>query len=93
MMVSSKNEVGMLTDLDLSKVDSYSEKELVVLANSINAFLTLDDMRVKGLISGGPSINRDEMHNLLVYCKDRSVEPDSDPQVLEQYIIAITESM
>ena len=82
----------MLTDLDLSKIDGYSESELQVLANSINAFLVLDDMRREGFISIGPTINKEEMQNILVYCQDRSVSPDTDPKVLEQYIIAVTET-
>lgn len=82
----------MLTDLDLTKIDGYTEAELQVLANSINAFLVLDELRSGGAISVGPTINKEEMQNLLVYCRDRSVSPDTDPKVVEQYIIAVAET-
>lgn len=82
----------MLTDLDLTKIDGYTEAELQVLANSINAFLVLDELMSDGAMSVGPKINKEEMHNLLVYCRDSGVSPETDPKVVEQYIIAVAET-
>ncbi len=83
----------MLINFSIEAFEKYSDSELQIFANVINAFLLADSLKKKGILKGGPKVDKDAMKNILVYCDDRGIKPEKNPKKLLKYIDAINESL
>lgn len=83
----------MLPSISFNDFESYSDSDLQIFANLINAFLYADSLKSDGIIEGGPEIDRNAMLQLLVYCDDRGIVPAKEKSEIWKYLNAINESL
>lgn len=83
----------MIPNVSFDDLEKYSDGDLQIFANVINAFLYADGLKSNGFISGGPEINRNAMRQMLVYCDDRGIAPVVEKTEIMKYLHAINESL
>ncbi len=83
----------MISDMCFDDLDKYSDNDLQIFANVIGAFLYADGLKIDGLISGGPDIDKNAMLQMLVYCDDRGVAPAAEKVEIMKYLHVINESL
>jgi len=81
----------MINILDLNDYDKYTDEEMQVFADVINAFLYAEKLKKEGALSGGPIINKKAFAQILKYCDDRNIKPAKEEEKLIEYLGIINE--
>ena len=72
----------MIELVNLNEFEKYSDEEMQVFADVINTFFYAEKLRNKGLLTGGPEINKKAFKQILKYCKDRNIKPEKKEEKL-----------
>lgn len=83
----------MISNLDLNKYETYSEDDLQVLANVVYTLLFAEKLRKKGVLKGGPSIDKKAFKQLLEYCDERGIKPQKDEKIILEYLEIINSKL
>jgi len=83
----------MLTNLNLNNYENYSDEDLQIFANLVNAFIYAEKLKRKGIIEGGPKIDRKSFSHLLEFCDERGIKPIKEESKLMQYLEVINSKL
>ena len=72
--------------VDLNKYETYSEEDLQIFANVVCAMLYAEKLRKQGILKGGPTIDKKAFQQLLEYCDERGIKPESQEEKLLMYL-------